>query len=423
MPARHCGNQFILLKFSSLAHGWPDSCENRNMIMATSEPQTESPATRHQQLDADSRVRFDAGACLPSRYPGCTCGLCVEVCPLGAIELESGIPVASDEQCIGCGQCVAACPTAALDTDGFVLPEKLPAEARVQYLDCWRVPLTESPPHTLRVPCFGGIVSGWLLALFDRLAADRERPIHFLDRNGCANCPAGPGIATFHAALAETRTLLTACGVADALLPASTFHPSRQALTPSIPTAASALPLGRRSFLRNLVGGTARTIDAAKAAATPAVDIVLRREILPVSHLRTTAALGRIAQRHGRPAPVRILPQLSVADCDAHGICARVCPTGALQRHEAADGTGAELRFNAALCVACGQCARICPDRALRLSPEGGQAGSETLIRWLAQACATCGETFYGTTGDTCPACRKEQDLFEGAATLFGPAA
>lgn len=44
-------------------------------------------------------------------------GLCVEVCPHGALELVEGIATTVEsraEFCIGCGQCVAVCPTEAL---------------------------------------------------------------------------------------------------------------------------------------------------------------------------------------------------------------------------------------------------------------------------------------------------------------------
>jgi NAD-dependent dihydropyrimidine dehydrogenase PreA subunit len=53
----------------------------------------------------------------PSRYlalldeAGCTnCGICVETCPVGAIEAGEGVPVFIAEACIGCGHCVTACP-------------------------------------------------------------------------------------------------------------------------------------------------------------------------------------------------------------------------------------------------------------------------------------------------------------------------
>jgi ferredoxin len=375
----------------------------------------------HQPLGIDSRLRFDAAACLPVRFPASTCGICIDACPVAALELVDRVPVASGEACIGCGQCCAACPTAALETDGFALPTQAPTNATVLYIDCWRVPLSASPPGAWRVPCLGGISTGWLLSLFDRLAEQQERPICLLDRGACAGCPAGPGSENFHAALDEARALLAACGVDAAVLPVLTFEPARQTLTPSIPTTASAQPMGRRGFLRNLVGSTARTIDNIRTSAAPVADITLHRAVLPVENLRIATALANIARRHGRAAPARALPQLSIADCAAHGVCAKVCPTGALRRDEVGDT--AELRFNAALCIACGQCARICPDGSLRLTPEGGHAGSETLIRWSAQDCAACGEAFFGTAGDTCPACRKNQDLLEEAATLFGQAA
>ncbi len=392
------------------------------MGVAIREPQARAcPVAARRPLGLDSRLRFDAAACLPARYPGCACGVCVSACPVGAIELEAGAPVASGEACIGCGQCVAACPTAALEVDGFALPSELPVGPGALFIDCWRVPPAESPEGAWRVPCLGGLDAGWLLALFDRLDERGARPIRLLDRGACQNCPAGGGIENFHAALDEVRELLSACGVDPAVLPASTFQAARQALAPSIPTAASAVPIERRQFFRSLLGGAARTLDAANAAVAVPADEPLRREILPLANLRIATALDNIARRRGRSAPPRALPQLSVADCAAHGVCARVCPTGALQRSEAANGSSAELRFRAALCIGCGQCVRVCPDGALRLTPEGGRAGSETLVRWTAQNCVVCGEAFFGRPGDTCPACEKRQQLLQGVAALFAP--
>ncbi len=48
--------------------------------------------------------------------PGdCTgCGLCVDICPVKAIEMEDGIPFVDVDWCIGCGVCAVPCPTSAV---------------------------------------------------------------------------------------------------------------------------------------------------------------------------------------------------------------------------------------------------------------------------------------------------------------------
>ncbi len=58
------------------------------------------------------------------------CGVCKEVCPVGAATLpEEGYPVYDLEKCIGCAQCIALCPQSALkifwETDISVFQEKL----------------------------------------------------------------------------------------------------------------------------------------------------------------------------------------------------------------------------------------------------------------------------------------------------------
>jgi Pyruvate/2-oxoacid:ferredoxin oxidoreductase delta subunit len=48
----------------------------------------------------------DADACM-------ACGICVDVCPRSAIELDE-LPEIHEDLCSGCGECVKACPRAAL---------------------------------------------------------------------------------------------------------------------------------------------------------------------------------------------------------------------------------------------------------------------------------------------------------------------
>jgi ferredoxin len=42
------------------------------------------------------------------------CGVCVENCPQGAIDLVRGIAVINPERCVSCGQCISVCPRGAI---------------------------------------------------------------------------------------------------------------------------------------------------------------------------------------------------------------------------------------------------------------------------------------------------------------------
>jgi ferredoxin len=44
----------------------------------------------------------------------CTgCGVCIDSCPVSALELKDGIAVVSDD-CTECGICISECPTEAI---------------------------------------------------------------------------------------------------------------------------------------------------------------------------------------------------------------------------------------------------------------------------------------------------------------------
>ncbi len=53
-------------------------------------------------------LTWDSSKCL-------RCGMCVGICPFGALKLENGAIVVDHKKCTLCGLCVKACPVAALE--------------------------------------------------------------------------------------------------------------------------------------------------------------------------------------------------------------------------------------------------------------------------------------------------------------------
>lgn len=66
-----------------------------------------------QVTPAKAMLRIEGLFPAPGRYQihFCDqCGICAEVCPVDAIELEDGIYRINEDDCIACHECVTACP-------------------------------------------------------------------------------------------------------------------------------------------------------------------------------------------------------------------------------------------------------------------------------------------------------------------------
>lgn len=384
--------------------------------------------TRNKRIGASKgrvfrRMRESGGLsvsdafCLKLRSRYSECSFCVDACPGGVICFsDDSVDVSS--ACLGCGRCAAACPTGALKANRFpdfsVLP-RAALEADVLEVECARISRREAAKSALRLRCVGGIGAHDLLGLY----AEREcRNVRVIDRGLCGDCAASDrGRHPAASAVSKARALLEGFGAPYAEGVAFEFRRLPQGTRPlPAPHAEPEPDASRRDFLRRLAG-----IPKAEPAAD-AASARLAAKLIPIQKTRTLRALQRIAVMAGGTMPAALFPKIEISErCANHGVCAALCPTGALRRYEADGESGVE--FDASVCIACGDCQNTCAEQALRLMPQANgsiAAGTTRITRWTQRECHECGGTFADSSPENlCLPCRKTRASF---LQLFGPA-
>ena len=105
---------------------------------------------------------------------------------------------------------------------------------------------------------------------------------------------------------------------------------------------------------------------------------------------------------------------LTVNDqCTACGVCARICPTGALKLITGDDSTY-QLSFTSAACIACDACVQLCEPAVLeRTTATFGEVLSSEVVELrsgLLRACTKCGAKFVAEPDrELCPVCEFRQ--------------
>ncbi len=363
-------------------------------------------------------------ALLSPRYA--TCRACEVICPAQAIRVgETALELA--ESCLNCGRCAAACPMGELIMPGFVVPEIKQDAAKPVSVDCWKVPQKLSSDDAVRVPCLGGLSAG---RIADLATSAGQRPVVLLDRGWCTLCSAGGGeIHPVAAALEAARSLLEKAGMAGGQLPRlEADHLPEKFLPAEIPAPVTQQQLSRRAFFSALVSHTAAAIDQVKP---PTSNSELRRRrgferepVLSRERSRLLRGMQQVAQRAEQPLPSELFYRLEISDaCRNHLLCAKICPTGALDIYEEENSSG--LIFDGISCIGCGHCVTVCPSKAIQLLPNGNNllpVDPVQLTRFGEQDCPECGRSYPASTGEeVCPQCVKRRQLAKSAfRTLFG---
>lgn len=366
--------------------------------------------------------------CLSSRHLSCT--LCEQHCPVQRPLNSSTVQPDVQENlpdCWQCGLCAAVCPVRAL-----------PAGSDNNALLVWA---EQAAPHPLHLLCphaqaqeAGAVRLRHCPAVLyaEVLLAIRAMGVTSLQIR-CGDCAACPLVGATGDRGADR--LLDVMAIAmETLLPQwlRIVHVSaKERVAPVAATKIGAAhirvypvdtkPVSRRAFFRVLQGRDsgnspwrlASNLSLVQTGGPlPAAQGILGR-VMALKALCVLLAQGVLQAE--QLLPRSLMPCFAVRirqECTGCGLCAKICPTGALQVTETVQEAQNMLSIacESGLCSGCGQCRDLCRKAAIDVN-EGervtvGQCLAPARLLWSRPVwhCTRCHSPFT-TPGSLCPVC------------------
>ena len=352
--------------------------------------------------------------CVAVRNRNTSCRKCLDVCPVDAISIERNNIKLSASRCENCGLCTVACPTEALravDPTDIQLMEALDASREanddVAVVACARMAAKQiaDPTRFAEVPCLGRIAAATLL---DQAAKGASEII--LVDGECGTCKFRYVDSKVNEVVETANELVASQGVGAYTVRESEFP---EALL--IDDAEGVFGSTRRGFFSD-------TVKSAKEMAKSAADAAIKKELggiidqdlghrlrasddgtLPSvevprheSLLNSLFTLAEAAAEYENGAALDTdaaccegaaeqtsygradsidstlfgAVEIDTARCNACGMCAVFCPTGAIKRDPLRESPTAPLKlleFTASDCVQCGLCVDVCWKKAIKV--------------------------------------------------------
>lgn len=362
-------------------------------------------------------IAFDAGRCLRARDRFSTCDLCAAHCPARAVRIDEGGAAFDPAACALCGLCLHLCPVGAFagDTganDILRCAAHIDDRAALELI-CPVHPDPAAGPAGIdaAIGHAGCLASLGPSAYISLIACGLSRVAVRLD--ACAGCPLGRAAADIRQTIDKARRVLASWDLAGRIDVVAEGPDEDWQPRPIYP--ASRPPVSRRRLFRRFVSAPTETIDQALIVdETPSP----AQKQLPAERRRLLAALDRLppaAPQALCPAPEsgQAFVLLGADDgCTACGVCAHICPTGALQATFDDESRCFEILFESRMCTGCEACLHVCDPAALhrRRVPLFGEFLTPAPIRihsGVFHVCEDCGARFAGepSARGLCPPC------------------
>ncbi|MEA4902397.1 4Fe-4S dicluster domain-containing protein [Desulfitobacterium sp.] len=330
---------------------------------------------------------YHRGNCLNNKKPFATpCRLCIDNCPHQAITKDYDIKA---KLCTECGACTAICPSDGIvDHDSDKLYDYLSTAEQIQ-LNC-----PQAIPTGFEIPCLGVMDQDLWMALM--LEAQKKKVE--ITTGECSRCPdkkaCAQGVKMFtevHKSWPDHSPVVITVAPDDGK---SKSLPLNKKIAPSSQSEKTGWRnLGREKLEEMFPGMTSD-------------------EAYPIPHSRLFFVESWETKNEILP-----LPALNIGEgCTNCGVCAAICPQGALTKKESHDEL--TLIYEPFKCVRCQRCVSVCRFKALTMENKRLSfklfTGKILLHQGKYRYCIKCGrQVFDNQEPPLCIACATSDPNFQ----------
>ena len=367
------------------------------------------------------KIQVFPQSCTKAKLVRSACRECLAVCPAHAIEFgERSLRITSN--CTGCRCCVAACPNEVFSplagTEEIALVGRDPGCLYCSKLLPKRIDLS-APLGNGFVPCIGSLSVHSLL----NCLAQAKDPVRVLTAD-CGQCEMKAAFLNFEKKREGLERLrLLEIPVSALIVLRGTEQDKKEAAKRY--KACQVLQeeksgLGRRDFLLSL----RRPASLGKQSRKSGEESRKPGKRLPVWIVALVTFFRHHRGELTGNEEVPFFHRMEMAEsCSGCGVCASLCPTGALR--EVHSENRVHLEWTPSHCSGCRLCEEACPEGAIGLSSglpvrNLWEERRFTLKAFHEHHCPECRQEYRSRSSDTpCPYCQKQKELLEDYSRIL----